>query len=74
MNARVSKGVNKEVRKLVKSARQAGLRVERTSGNHIRFIDKAGRTVVTTSGTPSDHRSVKNAAARLRRAGWAVQA
>lgn len=62
---------NPDVRKLVDVARDSGCRVENTSGGHIRVYAPDG-SVVSLPSTPSDHRSVKNARSKMRRAGIPV--
>jgi len=54
---------NKE---LVEKAKSLGFSVEPTR-RHIRFVDAEGKVVASTSATPSDWRSPKNALAQLER-------
>lgn len=61
---------DREVDKLVGAAHSQGFAISRTGSGHLR-LSKGGESVVVPS-TPSDHRSVKNARAALRRAGLAV--
>jgi hypothetical protein len=51
---------------VVAAAIEEGWTVEWTRNNHIRFKHPSG-AMVHTSGTPSDHRAVKNLEAQLRR-------
>lgn len=60
--------VVKELRPLVRAAIAAGWTVTKTGGGHLRFRSPTGALVFAPS-TPSDHRSVKNTAAELRRHG-----
>jgi hypothetical protein len=61
---------------LVKIAKANGWQVETNRKGHPVFwapgADRAGRPTVTGSGTPSDHRSIANLAAQLRREGLPV--
>lgn len=61
---------NKEVSDLIQKARSQGWTVIGSSGGHwiFRSPDKSQAQVVVP-GTPSDHRSMKNAKSALRRAG-----
>lgn len=61
----------KRARPLVRAALAQGWRVEVTGGNHLRLLPPHGRPVFMAA-TPSDHRSVLNARATLRRAGLEV--
>jgi hypothetical protein len=58
---------------LARAARRQGWEVRRTRRGHVLFVSP-DRTVplIYGSGTPSDHRSVLNLRARLRRAGLAL--
>lgn len=59
----------KEIRAAIDAARAEGWTVEPTKNNsHIKMISPSGR-VVFISGSPSDHRAMKNALGDLRRAG-----
>jgi len=59
---------NKELDKLVKAAEELGYeRIKDTKNQHPRFKHTETGVIVTTSGTPSDHRSYKNALSKLRR-------
>ena len=60
--------VHRELRPLVKAARNAGWDVSRTSGGHVRFDPPNGRPVFGP-WSASDWRSLKNLRAQLRRAG-----
>lgn len=61
---------NKELQKLMKLARQQGWLVEGTKGGHFRFVPPdSSKPAVISSGTPSDHRSMLNLRAQLRRSG-----
>jgi len=58
----------KELKKLVEAAEELGYeRIADTKNQHVRFRHKVTGNVVVTSGTPSDHRSYKNALSKLRR-------
>ncbi|MDI1290607.1 MAG: type II toxin-antitoxin system HicA family toxin [bacterium] len=61
--------MNKDMRKIVKALEEQGFEVRTTSAGHL-FVTRDGRPVATLSGTPSDHRSIANALARLRKAGF----
>lgn len=61
------RGAREGLRRLVFFALAEGWQVSRTRGGHLRF-SKQGCASIFTSGTPSDHRSTRNAHARLRRA------
>lgn len=61
--------MDKDLRKLLKALVEAGFEVRVTKkGHHAVYLN--GRWITTLSGTPSDHRSWKNALAALRRAGF----
>lgn len=60
---------NKEIKRLVKALHEQGFDVERTRKGHLRvFLD--GVWVTTLPGTPSDWRSIRNALAAAKRAGF----
>ncbi|WP_331750851.1 type II toxin-antitoxin system HicA family toxin (plasmid) [Streptomyces globisporus] len=60
---------NKEVSKLIKAIEKQGFTVRRTAkGHHMVLKDKTPVTLLP--GTPSDHRSLKNALAYLKQAGF----
>lgn len=61
--------MNKELRELVKLLQAQGFDVKITKKNHY-FVTKDGKPVATIAGTPSDARSMRNARAALRRAGF----
>lgn len=60
----------KDIRKLLKSLEAQGWRVERTKKGHYVAYAPDGVGRVTIPGTPSDHRSMKNTLADLRRHGY----
>ncbi|MFD6356746.1 hypothetical protein [Nocardia tengchongensis] len=59
----------KDLRKLLKDLEDQGFEWRETTKGHIR-VGKNGRAIATFSGTPSDVRSMKNAIAPLKRAGY----
>lgn len=61
--------VGMDERKLLAALERQGFEYRKTSKGHIRVF-KDGAPVTTFAGTPSDHRSFKNALAPLRRAGF----
>jgi len=63
--------MKKDMQRLVKAAENAGWMVSRTKKNHLKFKAPTGATVIAAS-TPSDHRSVMNTRAELRRHGLDV--
>jgi len=65
------KATNKDVRALLVAAKAANWRVVSTA-RHFQCLSPDGVTIVNIPQTPSDHRSVKNCAAHLRRAGVSV--
>lgn len=60
----------KETKEIVREAERQGWRVETTKKGHIRFYAPDGVHVVHAGGTPSDHRSIANLLAQLRRYGF----
>jgi predicted RNA binding protein YcfA (HicA-like mRNA interferase family) len=58
---------NKDLRRLIRDARRRGWHATLTNGGHIRLTHPNGG-LVHTSYTPSDHRSIRNLDAQLRRA------
>lgn len=60
------------LKRLLELAAEQGFTVERTSKGHITFRDPDGRRVATASKTASDHRSLKNTTAHLRRGGLKI--
>jgi hypothetical protein len=58
------------MKKLVREAERQGWRVEPTKSGHWRFYAPDGEHIVHASGTPSDHRSLDNLVAQMRRYGF----
>ncbi len=59
-----------DLRDIEKAAREQGFRVERTKKGHpVFYPPDPKKNPVYGSGTPSDHRSIRNLLAELRRAG-----
>jgi len=56
----------KRLKPLIEFALNEGWEVTRTAGGHLRFT-KPGLPAIYTGSTPSDHRSTRNALARMRR-------
>jgi len=61
--------MDKDLRKVVKELEAQGYETRVTAKGHI-TVTRDGRVVAVFSGTPSDWRSMRNALARLRRAGF----
>lgn len=62
--------VPRELRAAAVLAWAAGWRIIRTRRNHLQWLPPAGRMIVTASAQSSaEHRSTRNALARLRGAG-----
>lgn len=59
-----------DVDKLIRQLRAYGWHVDTTSRGHWKLTSPAGQVVIA-SGTPSDHRALKNLMAQLKRAGYA---
>jgi hypothetical protein len=60
----------KELKEITREAERQGWRVGATKKGHPQFFAPDGENIVTGSGTPSDHRSIDNLVARLRRYGF----
>lgn len=54
------RGINKDVKKLIREAEEKGWRFESTKAGHIRAKHSDGVRMVFISGTPSDIRAVHN--------------
>jgi hypothetical protein len=61
---------DKDLKKLVRAARKQGWTVEQTKNGHWRFKAPDGIGLVHASGTASDHRSMANLLAQLKRYGF----
>lgn len=59
-----------ELRKLLKALEAQGFTVERTKGSHYLIRNAEGQAVATIAGSASDHRSMRNVLAYLRKAGF----
>lgn len=59
--------MNKDIQVLLRSLKNAGWIIERTTRNHYKVTK--GAEVVVLAGTPSDPRSLRNMRAELRRRG-----
>lgn len=53
--------------RLARQKARDGWTVEKTAGNHIKFVPPFGKEVIHTGSTPSDHRAVKNLEAQIKR-------
>lgn len=60
----------KDLKEVVAAAERQGWRVEATKKGHLKFFAPDAENIVTTGGTPSDHRALANLIARLRRYGF----
>lgn len=60
--------MNKELKELVALLKREGFDVRPTRNGHYTVRSVTGEYVTTLSGTPSDHRSHKNANAAIKRA------
>jgi predicted RNA binding protein YcfA (HicA-like mRNA interferase family) len=58
-----------EIRELVRRAHKQGWSVERTRNGHLRFRPPTGKGQAIVGTTPSDHRTIRNIRAHLRRLG-----
>lgn len=61
---------HREMDALVRKLEAQGFVCERLKNNHWRVKDAGGRFVTVMPSSPSDHRSIKNCLAVLRRAGF----
>lgn len=61
---------HREMDALVRKLEDQGFTVEKLRNNHWRVKDGSGRFVTIMPSTPSDHRSMKNCVAVLKRAGF----
>lgn len=61
--------MNKDLKKILKTAKAAGFDIRTTKKGHI-VVSKDGRRITTFAGTASDHRSIRNGLAAMRRAGF----
>ena len=61
--------MNKDLKKLVKALEAQDFEVRATKRQHL-TVSKNGQWVTTLPGTPSDWRSMRNAMAALKRAGF----
>lgn len=59
---------SKEMVQLARRLERQGWAVSRTKRDHYRFVSPDG-TIVYAPGTPSDHRSIHNVIAKLKRTG-----
>lgn len=62
--------MSNDMRRIIKALEAQGFTVRRTSKGHWLVRNADGLAVGTISGTPSDHRSWRNALAPLKRAGF----
>lgn len=63
---------DKEFKKLIQRLEADGHRIQYTRKGHIMILHRDGQGKVLLPGTPSDHRSKRNAIAELRRNGFNV--
>jgi hypothetical protein len=54
--------------KLVREYRRRGWTIERTNGQHFKWVPPNGAEIFYTSSTPSDYRSYANVQAHIKRA------
>lgn len=62
--------MDKDTKKILKEAKSQGFTWDLNRKGHAQVYDATGRRVATFSGSPSDHRSILNGIAHLRRAGF----
>ncbi len=62
--------MQKEIREIVEEAQRQGWRVRPLKSGHVLLLAPDGKSTATLPGTPSDWRSLKNAIAEMRRAGF----
>lgn len=62
--------MDKDTKKILAEAERQGFTVRRTSKGHHQVRDANGQVVAVFAGTASDHRSIRNSLAALRRAGF----
>lgn len=61
----------KDTSKLIKELRKQGFTAVRSKGSqHWKIYNSEGRLVCSMASTPSDHRSLLNSIAHLKRAGF----
>jgi hypothetical protein len=61
---------NKELKKLMKKARDQGWTIVHSGGGHLKWKPKdKSQPIVVSGSTPSDHRSISNLKSQLRRSG-----
>ena len=70
--ARTEREVNKDVRQVLRRVAAAGLVVRQTRRGHtlVYAPTDLARPIATFAGTPSDHRSLRNSIADLKRHGY----
>jgi len=61
-----TRGLHKDVRRMVKAMEHSGYTFERTGKSHVRVL-RDGETVTVFPGTASDYRSIRNTRADIRR-------
>ena len=61
--------MNKDLRKILDALEAAGFTVRRTTKGHY-TVGRDGHRITTLPGTPSDHRSMRNALAKLKPHGF----
>jgi len=59
--------MSKEVRQFIRRAKKDGWNIIKTLNGHFK-LTKPGSDIVFASGTPGDHRSLRNAEQDMRRA------
>lgn len=62
--------MHKDLKKIIKALEEQGFTVTYAKGTNHPIIWKDGRRVSSFSGTPSDHRAVKNGLAYCKKAGF----
>jgi hypothetical protein len=60
----------KELKEVLREAESQGWEVRYSSKGHPMLYAPDGESIVTTGGTPSDHRALTNLISRLRRHGF----
>lgn len=59
-----------EFKRIREASIEQGWRWDRTNNGHWKGLAPDGKTIVVHSGTPSDHRGLRNALSRMRRVGF----
>jgi len=67
------KSTKKDIKRIIQEAKDQGFTVSKSKSGHIKWHAPDGKSIVVSSGTPSDSRAMANMKSRLKRVGLRIK-